>query len=395
MIYVIINKNMEVCMTNRIILNETSYFGWGAREVLVDEIKRRKFKRALVVTDETLLKVGVTNKVLSLLDENMIPYEMFSDIKPNPTISNVKKGLKIAKKYHCDYLIAVGGGSVIDTAKAIGIVINNPEFKEIKNLVGTANTKNPSLPIIALPTTAGTAAEVTINYVITDEEAVVKLVCVDPNDIPVLSIIDTELMSAMPASTAAATGLDALTHAMECYITKGAWEMSDMFALKAMKLIYENLESAVNKNRDAMDKMALAQYIAGMGFSNVGLGIVHSMAHQLGAVYDTPHGVANALLLPYILEYNGEVCPDRFRDMGRAFGLDMNGLSDKEAVKKVADAVRELAVRLNIPQHIRDIGGKEEDIPLLAKKALEDPCTGGNPREMDLVEFEKLFKIAF
>lgn len=395
MIYVIINKNMEVCMTNRIILNETSYFGWGAREVLVDEIKRKKFKRALVVTDETLLKVGVTNKVLSLLDENMIPYEMFSDIKPNPTISNVKKGLKIAKKYHCDYLIAVGGGSVIDTAKAIGIVINNPEFKEIKNLVGTANTKNPSLPIIALPTTAGTAAEVTINYVITDEEAVVKLVCVDPNDIPVLSIIDTELMSAMPASTAAATGLDALTHAMECYITKGAWEMSDMFALKAMKLIYENLESAVNKNRDAMDKMALAQYIAGMGFSNVGLGIVHSMAHQLGAVYDTPHGVANALLLPYILEYNGEVCPDRFRDMGRAFGLDMNGLSDKEAVKKVADAVRELAVRLNIPQHIRDIGGKEEDIPLLAKKALEDPCTGGNPREMDLVEFEKLFKIAF
>lgn len=382
-------------MTNRIILNETSYFGWGAREVLVDEIKRRKFKRALVVTDETLLKVGVTNKVLSLLDENMIPYEMFSDIKPNPTISNVKKGLKIAKKYHCDYLIAVGGGSVIDTAKAIGIVINNPEFKEIKNLVGTANTKNPSLPIIALPTTAGTAAEVTINYVITDEEAVVKLVCVDPNDIPVLSIIDTELMSAMPASTAAATGLDALTHAMECYITKGAWEMSDMFALKAMKLIYENLESAVNKNRDAMDKMALAQYIAGMGFSNVGLGIVHSMAHQLGAVYDTPHGVANALLLPYILEYNGEVCPDRFRDMGRAFGLDMNGLSDKEAVKKVADAVRELAVRLNIPQHIRDIGGKEEDIPLLAKKALEDPCTGGNPREIDLVEFEKLFKIAF
>ena len=395
MIYVIINKNMEVCMTNRIILNETSYFGWGAREVLVDEIKRRKFKRALVVTDETLLNVGVTNKVLSLLDENMIPYEMFSDIKPNPTISNVKKGLKIAKKYHCDYLIAVGGGSVIDTAKAIGIVINNPEFKEIKNLVGTANTKNPSLPIIALPTTAGTAAEVTINYVITDEEAVVKLVCVDPNDIPVLSIIDTELMSAMPASTAAATGLDALTHAMECYITKRAWEMSDMFALKAMKLIYENLESAVNKNRDAMDKMALAQYIAGMGFSNVGLGIVHSMAHQLGAVYDTPHGVANALLLPYILEYNGEVCPDRFRDMGRAFGLDMNGLSDKEAVKKVADAVRELAVRLNVPQHIRDIGGKEEDIPLLAKKALEDPCTGGNPREMDLVEFEKLFKIAF
>lgn len=382
-------------MTNRIILNETSYFGFGAREVLVSEIKRRKFKRALVVTDEILLKVGVTNKVLTLLDENEIPYEIFSDIKPNPTITNVKKGLKIAKKYHCDYLIAVGGGSVIDTAKAIGIVVNNPEFKEIKNLVGTADTKNPSLPIIALPTTAGTAAEVTINYVITDEESVVKLVCVDPNDIPVLAIVDTELMAAMPVSTAAATGLDALTHAMECYITKGAWEMSDMFALKAMNLIYNNLESAVNKNQDAMDKMALAQYIAGMGFSNVGLGIVHSMAHQLGAVYDTPHGVANALLLPYILEYNGEVCPDRFRDMGEAFGLDMSNLSDKEAVEKVASAVRELAIRLNIPQHIRDVGGKEEDIPMLAKKALEDPCTGGNPRDMDLDEFEKLFKKAF
>ena len=382
-------------MTNRIILNETSYFGFGAREVLVSEIKRRNFKRALVVTDETLLKVGVTNKVLTLLDENEIPYEIFSDIKPNPTITNVKKGLKIAKKYHCDYLIAVGGGSVIDTAKAIGIVVNNPEFKEIKNLVGTADTKNPSLPIIALPTTAGTAAEVTINYVITDEESVVKLVCVDPNDIPVLAIVDTELMAAMPVSTAAATGLDALTHAMECYITKGAWEMSDMFALKAMNLIYNNLESAVNKNQDAMDKMALAQYIAGMGFSNVGLGIVHSMAHQLGAVYDTPHGVANALLLPYILEYNGEVCPDRFRDMGEAFGLDMSNLSDKEAVEKVASAVRELAIRLNIPQHIRDVGGKEEDIPMLAKKALEDPCTGGNPRDMDLDEFEKLFKKAF
>ena len=386
---------MEVYMTNRIILNETSYFGFGAREVLVSEIKRRKFKRALVVTDETLLKVGVTNKVLTLLDENEIPYEIFSDIKPNPTITNVKKGLKIAKKYHCDYLIAVGGGSVIDTAKAIGIVVNNPEFKEIKNLVGTADTKNPSLPIIALPTTAGTAAEVTINYVITDEESVVKLVCVDPNDIPVLAIVDTELMAAMPVSTAAATGLDALTHAMECYITKGAWEMSDMFALKAMNLIYNNLESAVNKNQDAMDKMALAQYIAGMGFSNVGLGIVHSMAHQLGAVYDTPHGVANALLLPYILEYNGEVCPDRFRDMGEAFGLDMSNLSDKEAVEKVASAVRELAIRLNIPQHIKDVGGKEEDIPMLAKKALEDPCTGGNPRDMDLDEFEKLFKKAF
>lgn len=382
-------------MANRMILNETSYFGWGSREVLIDEIKKRDFKRALVVTDETLINVGVADKVLTMLDEYQKEYEVFSDVKPNPTISNVKKGLKSAKKYHCDYIIAVGGGSVIDTAKAIGIVFNNPEFKDVKSLVGVANTKNRSLPIIALPTTAGTAAEVTINYVITDEEEKVKLVCVDSNDIPVLSIVDTELMAAMPASVAAATGLDALTHAMECYITKGAWEMSDMYALKAMKLIYENLESSVTKDRDAMEKMALAQYIAGMGFSNVGLGIVHSMAHQLGALYDTPHGVANALLLPYVLEFNGKVCPDKCRDMGLAFGLKMDNLSDEEVIEKVVNAVRELAIRLNIPQHISEIGGKEEDIPILAEKALKDPCTGGNPREVDLDEMEELFRKAF
>lgn len=382
-------------MANRIVLNETSYFGWGAREVLVDEIKKRKFKRALVVTDETLLKIGLTDKVTKLLDDNKINYDVFSEVKPNPTISNVKKGLKIARKYHSDFIIAVGGGSVIDAAKAIGIVLTNPEFKDVKSLVGVADTKERCLPIIALPTTAGTAAEVTINYVITDEEAVVKLVCVDPNDIPVLSIVDTELMAGMPAATAAATGLDALTHAMECYITKGAWKMSDMFALKAMGLIYRNIEAAVNKDHDAMENMALAQYIAGMGFSNVGLGIVHSMAHQLGAVYDTPHGVANALLLPYILEYNGEVCPDRFRDMGKEFGLKMEGLSDKEAVACVVDAIRALAIRLNIPQHISEIGGKEEDIPTLAQKALEDPCTGGNPRETTYEDFVELYRKAF
>ena len=382
-------------MANRIVLNETSYFGWGAREVLVDEIKKRKFKRALVVTDETLLKIGLTDKVTKLLDDNKINYDVFSEVKPNPTISNVKKGLKIARKYHSDFIIAVGGGSVIDAAKAIGIVLTNPEFKDVKSLVGVADTKERCLPIIALPTTAGTAAEVTINYVITDEEAVVKLVCVDPNDIPVLSIVDTELMAGMPAATAAATGLDALTHAMECYITKGAWEMSDMFALKAMGLIYRNIEAAVNKDHEAMESMALAQYIAGMGFSNVGLGIVQSMAHQLGAVYDTPHGVANALLLPYILEYNGEVCPDRFRDMGKEFGLKMEGLSDKEAVACVVDAIRALAIRLNIPQHISEIGGKEEDIPTLAQKALEDPCTGGNPRETTYEDFVELYRKAF
>ena len=382
-------------MANRIVLNETSYFGWGAREVLVDEIKKRKFKRALVVTDETLLKIGLTDKVTKLLDDNKINYDVFSEVKPNPTISNVKKGLKIARKYHSDFIIAVGGGSVIDAAKAIGIVLTNPEFKDVKSLVGVADTKERCLPIIALPTTAGTAAEVTINYVITDEEAVVKLVCVDPNDIPVLSIVDTELMAGMPAATAAATGLDALTHAMECYITKGAWEMSDMFALKAMGLIYRNIEAAVNKDHDAMESMALAQYIAGMGFSNVGLGIVHSMAHQLGAVYDTPHGVANAILLPTVMRFNGEVCRDRFRDMGKEFGLNMEGLSDKEAVACVVDAIRALAIRLNIPQHISEIGGKEEDIPTLAQKALEDPCTGGNPRETTYEDFVELYRKAF
>lgn len=382
-------------MANRIVLNETSYFGWGAREVLPEEIKKRKFKKALFVTDQMLLSVGIAKKVIDLLDKEDIEYIIYDDIKPNPTITNVKKGLRVCKKYHCDYIIAVGGGSVIDTAKAIGIIYNNPEFKDVKSLVGVADTKNKSLPIIALPTTAGTAAEVTINYVITDEDALVKLVCVDSNDIPVLSIIDSELMSGMPASLAAATGLDALTHAMEGYITKAHWEMTDMFHLKAMKIIYENLEKAVNKNQKAIEQMALAQYIAGMGFSNVGLGIVHSMAHQLGALYDTPHGVANALLLPYVMEWNGKVCPDRFRDMGEAFGLDMQGLNDEQVVKKVVEAIRNLAIRLNIPQHISEVGGKEKDIPLLAQKALEDPCTGGNPRNVSLEDLKDLFSIAF
>lgn len=382
-------------MANRIVLNETSYFGWGAREVLPEEIKKRKFKKALFVTDQMLLSVGIAKKVIDLLDKEDIEYIIYDDIKPNPTITNVKKGLRVCKKYHCDYIIAVGGGSVIDTAKAIGIIYNNPEFKDVKSLVGVADTKNKSLPIIALPTTAGTAAEITINYVITDEDALVKLVCVDPNDIPVLSIIDSELMSGMPASLAAATGLDALTHAMEGYITKAHWEMTDMFHLKAMKIIYENLEKAVNKNQKAIEQMALAQYVAGMGFSNVGLGIVHSMAHQLGALYDTPHGVANALLLPYVMEWNGKVCPDRFRDMGEAFGLDMQGLNDEQVVKKVVEAIRNLAIRLNIPQHISEVGGKEKDIPLLAQKALEDPCTGGNPRNVSLEDLKYLFSIAF
>ncbi len=382
-------------MVNKFVFNEVSYFGWGAREVLIDEIKRRSFKKALVVTDNELIKVGIVNKVIDLLDSNKIAYEKYTDVVPNPTISNVKKGLRIANKHHVDFIIAVGGGSVIDTAKAIGIISTNPEYKDVKSLCGSVNTKNRSLPIIALPTTSGTAAEVTINYVITDEDEKVKMVCIDPNDIPVLSIVDTELMAGMPARLAASTGMDALTHAMECYLTKGHNDMSDMFALKAINLIYENIEKSINKDYDAMDKMALAQYIAGMGFSNVGLGIVHSMAHQLGALYNTPHGVANALLLPYVLEYNGETCGDRFIDMAKAMNLDVDGLNEKEVVKLVVTSIQNLNQRLNIPSSIKEIGGKIEDIPILAEKALKDPCTPGNPREMDLLEFENLFKKSF
>ncbi len=382
-------------MVSRFVFNETSYFGWGARQVLVDEIKKRNFKKALLVTDEVLLKVGIANKIIDLLIDGQLDYEMFSEVKPNPTVSNVKKGLRLCKKFHCDYIIAVGGGSVIDTAKAIGVAMNNPEFKDIKSMSGVSSTKNPSLPIIALPTTHGTAAECTINFVITNEEDQVKMVCVDPHSIPILSIIDSELMNAMPASIAAVTGMDALTHAIESYITKAHNEMSDMFALKAIELIYNNLEKAVNKDKKAIDSMALAQYIAGMGFSNVGLGIVHSMAHQLGALYDTPHGLANALLLPYVMEWNGEACPARFVDMGNAMGLDMSGLKGLDAVKRVSQAVRNLSVRLDIPQHMREIGVNEEELPLLAQKAFNDPCTPGNPRETSMSEFEDLFRKAF
>lgn len=382
-------------MTNRIVLNETSYFGWGSRESLPLEIKRRKFNKALFVTDNTLLNCGVAKKVIDVLDQNNIDYEIFSDIKPNPTIKNVQDGVNKCKEVGADYLIAVGGGSVIDTAKGIGIVMNNPEFSDVKSLVGVADTKNKAMPIIAMPTTAGTAAEVTINYVITDEDEVVKLVCVDPNDIPVLAIIDTELMAGMPKGTVAATGMDALTHAMEGYITKAHWEMTDMFHLKAIEIIYKNLYKAYCGDKEAMNQMGLAQYIVGMGFSNVGLGIVHSMAHQLGAVYDTPHGVANALLLPYIMEWNGKVCPSRFVDMGRAMGLDMNNVSDEEALEKVVKAIRELSLSLNIPQHISEIGGNSDDIEMLAAKALVDPCTGGNPRDVTKEDLVELFKICF
>lgn len=380
----------------RIILNGTSYFGPHAREVLPTEVQSRGFKRILVVTDASLVSAGVVDKVLEELDSNYIPYEVFSDVKPNPTVAEVQEGVKKCQQMGADCIVAIGGGSAIDTAKAIGVIMTNPEYSDVVSLDGACNTKNPCLPIFALPTTAGTAAEVTINYVITDPTRVKKMVCVDPHDIPIVAIVDTELMASMPASLASATGMDALTHAMEGYITKAAWDMTDMFHLKAMSMIYQNLPKAVlEHDMDAINNMGVAQYIAGMGFSNVGLGIVHSMAHQLGAVYDTPHGLANAVLLPYVMRYNGEVCPDRFVDMGRAFGLDMNGVTGIDAVMKVVNAIQELNQKLGIPAHLKEVGVKEEDIPMLSEKAMNDVCTGGNPRETSVADIEKIYREAF
>lgn len=380
----------------RIILNGTSYFGPHAREVLPTEVQSRGFKRILVVTDASLVSAGVVDKVLEELDSNYIPYEVFSDVKPNPTVTEVQEGVKKCQQMGADCIVAIGGGSAIDTAKAIGVIMTNPEYSDVVSLDGACNTKNPCLPIFALPTTAGTAAEVTINYVITDPTRVKKMVCVDPHDIPIVAIVDTELMASMPASLASATGMDALTHAMEGYITKAAWDMTDMFHLKAMSMIYQNLPKAVLEHDiDAINNMGVAQYIAGMGFSNVGLGIVHSMAHQLGAVYDTPHGLANAVLLPYVMRYNGEVCPDRFVDMGRAFGLDMNGVTGMDAVMKVVNAIQELNQKLGIPAHLKEVGVKEEDIPMLSEKAMNDVCTGGNPRETSVTDIEKIYREAF
>lgn len=380
----------------RIILNGTSYFGPHAREVLPTEVQSRGFKRILVVTDASLVSAGVVDKVLEELDSNYIPYEVFFDVKPNPTVAEVQEGVKKCQQMGADCIVAIGGGSAIDTAKAIGVIMTNPEYSDVVSLDGACNTKNPCLPIFALPTTAGTAAEVTINYVITDSTRVKKMVCVDPHDIPIVAIVDTELMASMPASLASATGMDALTHAMEGYITKAAWDMTDMFHLKAMSMIYQNLAKAVlEHDMDAINNMGVAQYIAGMGFSNVGLGIVHSMAHQLGAVYDTPHGLANAVLLPYVLRYNGEVCPDRFVDMGRAFGLDMNGVTGMDAVMKVVNAIQDLNQKLGIPAHLKEVGVKEEDIPMLSEKAMNDVCTGGNPRETSVADIEKIYREAF
>ena len=383
-------------MINRVVLNETSYFGRGSRKKLGEELKTRGLSKVLLVTDFTLMEANVTKKVIDVLENAGITYFVYLHIKPNPTVKNVQDGLMLAQISNVDGIVAVGGGSVIDTAKAISIIMTNPEHGSVVSLDGAVETRNKGLPLFALPTTAGTAAEATINYVITDEERTKKMVCVDVHDIPVCAIIDPDLMQGMPKGLAASTGMDALTHAMEGYITKAGWLIPDMFHINAMALIYKNLEAAaLEKNDLAIEKMAYAQYIAGMGFSNVGLGIVHSMAHSLGAFFDTPHGVANALLLPHVLRFNGKVCPELFRNMGRAFGLPMDGTSDEEAVNKVADAVADLSRRLGIPQTLRELEIPEEMISQLANQAINDACTPGNPREVTVDDIINIYKAAY
>jgi lactaldehyde reductase len=381
----------------RIILNEMSYFGASSRAILADEIIKRGFKKIFIVTDNDLVKFGVVGEVTSVLDAVAIPFQVFSEVKQNPTVKQVKLGYEEFAASGADVIVAIGGGSPIDTAKAIGIIATNPEFADVVSLEGVADTKNKSMPIITLPTTAGTAAEVTINYVITDEENVKKMVCVDPNAIPMLSIVDAELMVSMPRGLTAATGMDALTHAIEGYITKGAWEMSDLFELKAIEMIAKHLPAAVENpsNIEAREGMALAQYIAGMGFSNVGLGLVHGMAHPLGAYYDIPHGVANALLLPIIMKYNATSCIDKYGEIAKTMGVNTVGLSKIEAAHAAVDAVKALAVKVGIPERLRDLNVKDEDLEKLANSAFNDICTPGNPRNVTLDEILNLYKKAF
>ena len=387
------NLNYRI-MINRFVLNEVSYFGPGAREVLPQEIKRLGLKKAFVSTDKDLIKFGVADKVLSVLDKAGIPYVVFSDIKPNPTVSNVNAGVKAFAESGADFILAIGGGSSIDTSKAIGIITNNPEFSDVVSLEGVAPTQKKSVPIIALPTTAGTAAEVTINYVITDEVNEKKMVCVDPNDIPAIAIVDAELMYTLPKGLTASTGLDALTHAIEGLITKGAWEMSDMFEIKAIEMITRYLETAVFEPTNAEARNAVAQYIAGMAFSNVGLGVVHGMAHPLGAIFDIPHGVANALLLPIIMEFNAPAALDKYVEIAKAMTVYKEGMSQEEAARAAVDAVRALSVRVGIPQHLSELGIKESDLDKLATAAIVDVCTPGNPREVTKEIILDLYKKA-
>lgn len=379
-------------MANRFVLNETSYHGAGAIKDIATEAKGRGFKKAFVCSDPDLIKFGVTKKVIDVLEGAGLDYEIYSNIKPNPIIENVQTGVEAFKKSGADYLIAIGGGSSMDTAKGIGIVIANPEFEDIRSLEGVAPTKNKSVPIFAVPTTAGTAAEVTINYVITDVEKNRKMVCVDPKDIPVVAFVDPEMMSSMPKGLTAATGMDALTHAIEGYITAGAWELSDMFHLKAIEIISRSLRNAVANTPEGRADMALGQYVAGMGFSNVGLGIVHSMAHPLGALYDTPHGVANAIILPTVMEYNAPATGEKYREIARAMGVQgVDSMTQEEYRKAAIDAVRKLSEDVGIPADLKAIV-KEEDIPFLAQSAYDDACRPGNPRETSVEEIAELYK---
>ena len=378
-------------MSNRIVLNETSYHGKGAIQDIATEVKTRGFKKAFVCSDPDLIKFGVTKKVTDVLDNAGFAYEIYSNIKPNPTIENVQTGVKAFKESGADYIIAIGGGSSMDTSKAIGIIINNPEFEDVRSLEGVAPTKKPCVPIIAVPTTAGTAAEVTINYVITDVEKKRKFVCVDTHDIPVVAIVDPDMMSSMPKGLTASTGMDALTHAIEGYITKGAWEMTDMFHLKAIEIISKNLRGAVENTPEGREGMALGQYIAGMGFSNVGLGIVHSMAHALGAVYDTPHGVANAILLPTVMEYNAPCTGTKYKDIAIAMGVEgVENMSQEEYRKAAVDAVKKLSADVGIPADLKAIV-KAEDVDFLAQSAMDDACRPGNPKDPTFEDIKNLY----
>lgn len=378
-------------MVNRFVLNETSYHGAGAIKEIATEVKGRGFKKAFVCSDPDLIKFGVTKKVTDVLDNADIDYEIYSEIKPNPTIENVKTGVVAFKASGADCIIAIGGGSSMDTAKAIGIIIKNPDFADVRSLEGVAPTTNKCVPIIAVPTTAGTAAEVTINYVITDTEKNRKMVCVDPKDIPLVAVVDPDMMSSMPKGLTAATGMDALTHAIEGYITAGAWELSDMFHLKAIEIISNSLRGAVENTPQGREGMALGQYVAGMGFSNVGLGIVHSMAHPLGALYDTPHGVANAIILPTVMEYNAPATGEKYRNIAKAMGVDgVDGMTLDEARKAAVDAVKKLSKDVGIPENLKDIV-KPEDVDFLAQSAYDDACRPGNPRETSVEEIKELY----
>lgn len=379
-------------MVNRMILNETSYHGKGAVREIAGEVKRRGYRKALLCCGPHLAKSGAAEKITAILREAGTEYEIFSDIKANPTIENVQNGVRAYQKSGADFIVAVGGGSPMDTAKAIGIIANNPEFSDVRSLEGTAPTRNPSVPIIAVPTTAGTAAEVTINYVITDVENRRKFVCVDVHDLPVVAVVDPDMMASMPAGLTAATGMDALTHAIEGYITRAAWEMTDMFHLKAIELIASSLRGAVQNTEEGREGMALGQYIAGMGFSNVGLGIVHSMAHALGAVYDTPHGVANAILLPVVMEYNAEATGEKYKHIAKAMGVEnTESMSMEEYRKAAVEAVRKLSADIGIPADLKEIA-REEDVPFLARSAAADACAPGNPREVSVEDIENLFR---